>query len=373
MADIITTVDDVANVTGLQTNGGGQPILDPTDNRVLPRQRRRRAPASQRRRAADRRRQYRPAARAARLRQPDRRISRSPGRPTAPATTCGRTTSGRRDRLRSARGRPSTGSNSASATRGPQDYNLFLNSGYEVGAGWELYAFGSYGHRNALSAANYRQQNNARTATSARSRPNQTPTNANFVPLTPNGFLPLIDTTLRDYAGTVGIRGELAGWHTDLSAGRGHNNFDYQVHNTLNTSFGTGQPDRLRRRRAALRPEHLQPRCVARIFGRLRQAADGRGRRRISPRAFPDPAGRPPVLRHRPVVPGRDRQHHAGQLHRAAGRVQRRHQHLQLPGPGSAGAGAQGFPGIPDQQRDGREAGTAMPPMPSSTPTRSRA
>ena len=30
-----TTLDDVANITGLQTNAGGQPFLDPADNRVF--------------------------------------------------------------------------------------------------------------------------------------------------------------------------------------------------------------------------------------------------------------------------------------------------------------------------------------------------
>ena len=69
--------------------------------------------------------------------------------------------------------------------------------------------------------------------------PNQTPNAANFVPLTPDGFLPFIDTTLEDYAGTAGIRGEVAGWRADFSIGTGHNRFDYMVRNSLNTSFGT--------------------------------------------------------------------------------------------------------------------------------------
>ena len=59
------------------------------------------------------------------------------------------------------------------------------------------------------------------------------------MPLTPDGFLPLIDTKLRDYAGTIGIRGTLGGWKTDLSIGRGHDSFDYQINDSLNTSFGT--------------------------------------------------------------------------------------------------------------------------------------
>ena len=68
-----TTLDDVANITGLQTNAG-QPVLDPADNRVFARQQRRRA-AAQRRRDLDDRRQFRPADRRG-LRQPHRRISR---------------------------------------------------------------------------------------------------------------------------------------------------------------------------------------------------------------------------------------------------------------------------------------------------------
>jgi iron complex outermembrane receptor protein len=120
-----------------------------------------------------------------------------------------------------------------------QDYNLFLNSGLEAGS-VELYAFGSYGHRDALSAANWRQQNN-QTANRDYSTiaPNTTPSTANFTPLTPDGFLPLIDTTLKDYSATLGVRGDIAGWKADFSVGRGHNSFDYIVRDTVNTSFGT--------------------------------------------------------------------------------------------------------------------------------------
>jgi iron complex outermembrane receptor protein len=123
------------------------------------------------------------------------------------------------------------------------DYNLVLNSGYDITPDWQLYAFGTYGHRNALSAANWRQYNNT-TANRDYSvlAPNTTPNNANFVPLTPDGFLPFIDTHLRDYAATFGVRGDLAGWHADLSAGRGKDKFDYAVHNTVNTSFGPASP-----------------------------------------------------------------------------------------------------------------------------------
>jgi iron complex outermembrane receptor protein len=119
-----------------------------------------------------------------------------------------------------------------------RDVNIFTNAGIEFGA-WELYGFASYGHRNSESAANYRSANNL-TANRDYSvlAPNQTPNAQNFVPLTQSGFLPLIATTLEDYSGTVGVRGEVGGWKTDLSFGRGHNSFDYDVNNTLNASFG---------------------------------------------------------------------------------------------------------------------------------------
>jgi iron complex outermembrane receptor protein len=119
-----------------------------------------------------------------------------------------------------------------------KDYNIFINSGLEVSPGWDLYAFGSYGHRRAISAANWRQYTNAANRDWSTLAPNQSPNAGNFVPLTDIGFLPLIGTKLEDYAGTIGIRGEVMGWNSDLSAGRGHNSFDYDLHDTLNASFG---------------------------------------------------------------------------------------------------------------------------------------
>jgi iron complex outermembrane receptor protein len=120
-----------------------------------------------------------------------------------------------------------------------KDYNLVLNSGFDITPDWQIYAFGTYGHRNAVSAANWRQYNNTSVNRDwSVLAPSTVPTNANFVPLTPMGFLPLIGTHLRDYAVTAGARGEVSGWHVDLSAGRGQDKFDYQVHNSLNTSFG---------------------------------------------------------------------------------------------------------------------------------------
>ena len=91
-----------------------------------------------------------------------------------------------------------------------EDFNFFVNAGMPVGGDWELYAFGSYGQRDGLSAANYRKPERRRQPRlSARSCPARRRTPPISSPLTPDGFLPLIDTDLEDYAGTVGVRGEI--------------------------------------------------------------------------------------------------------------------------------------------------------------------
>jgi iron complex outermembrane receptor protein len=231
----VTTIDDVANVTGLQLNAG-QPQLDPADPRYLL------AVTDGDRRARD-----------------GEQITAGAnlGIPLGPNGFASFTAEYRyRERsnragfdLRPNYNRPTAAFDAREAgfnrlqfrfgDPDMRDYNLFLNSGLEIGGGFELYAFGSYGRRDTVSAANYRQQNAAANRDFATIAPGATPGAGNFVPLTQNGFLPLIATDLEDYSGTFGIRGELAGWSADLSAGRGHNRFDYEVRNSLNTSFGT--------------------------------------------------------------------------------------------------------------------------------------
>jgi iron complex outermembrane recepter protein len=231
-----TTLNDVARITGLQT-AAGQPILDPADTRVFL------ATSDGERRAHDGE-MYTIGANFGlpigpgfinltaeyRHRNPTNRagydLRPNYNRPAPPAFDPRELSF---DRLEFRYG-------DAKA----EDYAFFVNAGVPLGSGgWELYGFGSYGHRNGLSAANYRNQNAAANRDFGALLPGQTPTAANFVPLTPDGFLPYIDTNLEDYAGTVGVRGELGGWNTDLSLGYGHNSFDYRVLNTLNTSFGT--------------------------------------------------------------------------------------------------------------------------------------
>jgi iron complex outermembrane receptor protein len=232
----VTTIEDVANVTGLQLNAAGQPQLDPADNRYFL------ATIDGERRARD-----------------GEQITAGTniGLPLGPNGFANFTAEYRyRERsnragfdLRPNYNRPTAAFDPREVTfdrlqfrfgdPDMRDYNFFLNSGFEFGGGWEAFAFGSYGRRDTVSAANWRQQSAAANRDFGAIAPSAPPNAANFVPLTADGFLPLIASDLEDYAVTIGIRGEFAGWRAELSGGRGHNRFDYEVRNSLNTSFGT--------------------------------------------------------------------------------------------------------------------------------------
>jgi iron complex outermembrane receptor protein len=110
-----------------------------------------------------------------------------------------------------------------------QDYKIFANSAVPLGAGGtEAYAFGSFNHRDGESAGFYRTASNSR----------------NVPAIYPEGFLPLIATTTKDYAGTAGVRGELGGWRWDLSGQYGRDKVDFTIKNSLNRSLGATSPTR---------------------------------------------------------------------------------------------------------------------------------
>lgn len=112
-----------------------------------------------------------------------------------------------------------------------KDMNLFLNAGADVGDSFEVYAFGSYGVRDGNGAGFYRRANDARNR-------DWSAGTATFVPIYPDGFLPLINSEIRDKAIAGGIRGETGGWNLDLSINYGSNTLDYNISNTVNTSLG---------------------------------------------------------------------------------------------------------------------------------------
>lgn len=117
------------------------------------------------------------------------------------------------------------------------DYNLFANAGYELGGGFELYAFGSYGIRDASGGGFYRRANDVRNRDWSAST-------TSFVPIYPDGYLPYIATEVEDVSGAVGIRGDVGGFTGDLSVVYGSNQLDYKVTNSVNVSLGAASSPR---------------------------------------------------------------------------------------------------------------------------------
>ncbi len=92
--------------------------------------------------------------------------------------------------------------------------------------GIQLYAFGDGGRRNGQGAGNWRQPLSNNTVRA----------------IYPTGFLPLINSTINDIAGTIGARGELSGWKYDLSETYGSNSFAFDISNSVNVSLGAASP-----------------------------------------------------------------------------------------------------------------------------------
>jgi iron complex outermembrane receptor protein len=92
--------------------------------------------------------------------------------------------------------------------------------------GMQPYAFLGVTRREGESAANWRQALNNNTVRA----------------IFPDGFLPFILSTIDDFAGTAGVRGNSAGWAWDISGSYGRNTFDYNLRNTNNATMGTASP-----------------------------------------------------------------------------------------------------------------------------------
>jgi iron complex outermembrane receptor protein len=226
-----------------------------------------------------------------------------------------------------------------------EDYTLFLNAAFPLTDVWEVYTFATFNQRDSVSAANYRGQNNANNVDYSQLAPNQAPPATFTRPvLTPNGFLPFIESDYTDYAYTAGLRGEvLGGWRTDFSVGIGSNDFDYIASNTVNASFGAAT----QRRFDAGGLKYSQGLATLDL---------SRGRRRVPQRALSNPAGRCSVVCARAVLP-RACKPVVHPMQRTAGGRRPDHRPVHVPRtPGRSGL--TGLPGSPGQRRD--RCGTAQ-------------
>ncbi|HYR10082.1 MAG TPA: TonB-dependent receptor [Longimicrobium sp.] len=107
-----------------------------------------------------------------------------------------------------------------------RDFGGFLNAAIPLGEVIEAYAFGGLSRRDGEAAGFFRRANDARTVRS----------------IHPDGFLPLISTTIIDGSGVAGVRGTAAGFRYDLSGVYGQNSFAFDVLNSNNVSMGNASP-----------------------------------------------------------------------------------------------------------------------------------
>ena len=88
-----------------------------------------------------------------------------------------------------------------------------------------FYAFGGYNRKAGEAAGIYRY-------------PNAVPASVRGLVLSssyyPNGFLPLINSTVVDFSTVVGLKGKVGEWFYDLSNTYGRNVFDFGVSNSVN-------------------------------------------------------------------------------------------------------------------------------------------
>lgn len=101
------------------------------------------------------------------------------------------------------------------------DRYLWLNSVLPAGDG-EFYFFGGISRRSGDSSGFFRSAGDGRTVPQ----------------LYPNGFLPNIITTVRDWSAAGGYRMKFAnGWDLDLSVNHGQSKFEFDERNSVNVSW----------------------------------------------------------------------------------------------------------------------------------------
>ena len=115
---------------------------------------------------------------------------------------------------------------------GEPDYEggaVMANAAFPAGETLELFAFGGFSRRSAVSDGLYRKAD-------------WVPRNVSYV--YPDGFFPVEESDLVDASLVAGLRGELDAWLAELSAGFGQGRFSFDVANSINPSYAAAQLSR---------------------------------------------------------------------------------------------------------------------------------
>lgn len=104
--------------------------------------------------------------------------------------------------------------------------NTFVNMELPVSENSTLYSFAGMSYRRGLATGFYRLPYQERTVTD----------------IYPNGFLPEINSDIKDKSFAVGLQSRVGEWETDFSNTYGTNSFDFLITNTLNASLEAASP-----------------------------------------------------------------------------------------------------------------------------------
>ena len=102
-------------------------------------------------------------------------------------------------------------------------YSFFVNAGKPLNDNWTLYGNASISDLDSKSAAFFRHAG---------------ANGSDVAVIYPFGFLPIINAQSKDYSATVGARGNIGEWTTDISLSTGGNKLDYYTLNSVNPSYG---------------------------------------------------------------------------------------------------------------------------------------
>ena len=108
---------------------------------------------------------------------------------------------------------------------------ILVNAGIDLEDGQKAYGNFAYMKKKVFSFANYRTPYWQSTDYGLLHTGND------YI-----GYGPTLDGDLEDFNGTIGIKGELAGWNSDFSLTTGGNKQDYFVGNTINQRLGAASP-----------------------------------------------------------------------------------------------------------------------------------
>ncbi len=117
---------------------------------------------------------------------------------------------------------------------GDPRYNLiksFVNAGFNLDGGMQLYSIDSYAHRDASAYENYRAPNVIKGVTA---------TGETVTPF-PFGFNPREAITEDDYSVSLGLRGDLGEWHWDISSTFGRDRDVVGTIDSANANLFTAQ------------------------------------------------------------------------------------------------------------------------------------